>query len=162
LVISLVGVTCFQLLGHLFAGLCGRVWVFAATILFYMVGIPNILVINSWLSESHREVYDAYHDNMTLLAGVAVVLKLLAAGWVSWATLRRRLAGTRFFATIAGCWLLIAGSFFTLLYLTEHRPGAAVAAERTSLVWFAFLVMLAVPLTRLLGTPLAVEWNRRR
>jgi hypothetical protein len=159
-VISLVGITCFQLLGHLFAGLCGRIWVFGATILFYMVGIPNILVVNSWLHESHREVYDAYYNNLTLLAGVAVALKLLAAGWVCSATLRRRLAGSWFIGIIAGCWLLLAGSFFTFLYLT-NRPGGTVK-ESVSVAWLAFVAMLAVPLTRILCTPLAVEWNRRR
>jgi hypothetical protein len=154
-VISLVGGTCFQLLGHLFAGLCGRVWIFACTILFYMVGIPNLAVIDSWLNQSHRDVHDAYHDRWILLTGIAVGLKLLAAVWVGRTVLRRRLAGPRFLGNIVGCWLVLASSFFALLVLVDDRPDAPGAG-------LAFVAALAMPLTRILVTPLAVEWNRRR
>jgi len=154
-VVSLVGGTCFLILGHLFAGLSGRFWIFVATLLFYLLGIPNLLVLDSWLRYNHPEVYGAYHDRLTLLAGIAVALKLLAAAGVSVVVCRRRLAGARFIAVIAGTWLAVAASLHTVLHqlFLDSVPSEYL---------LAFVAALLLPLTRIVATPLAVEYNRRR
>jgi hypothetical protein len=105
-------------------------------------------------------LFDAYNDRWVLLTGIAVALKFLAAAWVCRAVLRRRLAEPRFIAILVGSWAVVAGCFFTLLYLANNQPGSVVAGP--SVAGLAFVAALLVPLTRILLTPLAIEWNRRR
>lgn len=152
--VSLIGVTTLQLAGHLCVGLSGRLWVLAATVVFYMVGVPNVLLTQGPLWGRFNGNEQASLILLRLIVGGAIAVKFLASAGVVGILLRRRLAGAGFVAAVVACWLVTAGSF--LNYLVFRAGGAGD-------VWsFASVAVLACPLTRLLLAPPAVEWNRRR
>jgi hypothetical protein len=82
-------------------------------------------------------------------------LKFAVAAWVLRALHARGYLGPAAVAKVLGAWLLTAAVLFGLLVWLVPE-GAAPAYG------LALGVVLAVPLARLLVSPLALAWNRHR
>lgn len=160
---GIVGVAWLQLAGHLFAGLAGRVWVFAGVIVSYLVVIPNLLAFNSGWQQEHREAAQHLSDMLPWIFGGLVVLKLVAAGAVFRLTVRRGLWNWRVVRNLVAIWTLIVLCLLSVSFeaISEHHRYV----EDISLSEFVMagsLMLFLCPLTRIGLAPLALEWNRRR
>jgi hypothetical protein len=154
-VLGLGGATSLQLTGHLCAGLSGRFWVLAATFGFYLLVVPNFILIDSLVRNTGGggDYKVAVADLFPVIVYGLILLKFQAATGVAYALLRRRLATVTFVATVFAFWLVSAGS---LLGYVVCRTGMDPLRP------LPVGVILYCPLTRVLLAPLAVEWNRRR
>jgi hypothetical protein len=108
-------------------------------------------------------VWTAYHPDFseTLLtalwgfAGAAALGKVLALAWVVQGMRRVGLFAWRTSLGLAAIWLAAAASVAALVWMllgSREVPAGLIAVG----------VILTFPLTRLLGLPLAVAWNRHR
>jgi hypothetical protein len=104
---------------------------------------------------SHLNHLDSVVAVLWWLAALAAGAKLAGAAWALRGLRRRGLVDFRQLSILAGAWFLIAGCLAALPYLL-------LPAGRFPLALIAFGLVLALPLTRLLGAPLALAWNRHR
>ncbi len=147
---ALVLLTWLGLIANLWLGLTGRRWL-SFVLVAVLFGVCLALVVTaSWLS-SHAAIPAA----LPYILAVAVLLKLLLAGWFARRLWRRGLVGSGVLATAAAGWLLAAVVGFALL-IRFVPPDAA------SLVVLALGVVLFLPLGRLAAAPLALASNRHR
>jgi hypothetical protein len=152
-VVGVLGLTWLQLCKGTVVGLLGRVQALCIPVLEICLLLAVILSWQ-WLV-FHPEQRAWFWALLPWALRLAVVLKLLAAGW---ALVRVRAAGlwpTRTVAALLGTWLLTAGCLFVLL-------SWLAPAERVPLHLLALGVVLIVPLARVLAAPLALEWTRHR
>jgi hypothetical protein len=99
------------------------------------------------------------------LAGIAVVVKAVAAAASLYALQRHGLVERRVLAKLAIGWLLLALVLFGLLIVFVRDAGLAILPLPHGLLSapsIAALVILFLPLTRLALAPLALAWNRHR
>jgi hypothetical protein len=142
------------LAGNLFVGLTGRKWVLNAVCIGMLPLFYAFLSLGWWIS-MQPENYESLLASVPWLLGLLVGLKLLLAGWVMRALVRRRLLGSAAIARLAGLWLA-AVAVVGALAIWQVPPGV--------LPWYvvSFCVVLAVPLARIGLAPLALAWNRHR
>src|SRR5262249_47319143 len=162
-VLSLIGFSAVQLCGHCFAGLSGRVWVFAGVIVLYLVGVPNLFALH--LKYQHDAATSSFYtqvmDKLPTLARVAVMLKLVAASWAFYAGWQNGIMTLRQILGIVVAWLFAVGPLVSLICLVVAYDGAF--RSNTLRLEYVFLaVVLALPLARLAAAPLALAWNRHR
>jgi len=135
-------------------GLSGRAWVAnGVTGIYLAVGVAL-----AWLAIwtfNFPDFLDTLFTILWWLAGALALAKLLAAGWVFRIIRRQRALEARTLAGLLGAWLLAAACLVPLCYLL-------VPAERGLAHLSALGVVLALPLTRLVGAPAALAWNRHR
>ena len=153
-VIGLVGFTYLQLAGHLFAGLAGSVWLFAAIFVFYLVVVPDLLAFQSSILNQQTLA-----DALPLLAGILVGLKLAAAVALFLLARTKGLISPRAAVLFLTFWLLIA---LDLFYLVKIHFQLDDIKSNVRLEHIAAGVILALPLNRVILAPLALDWNRRR
>ncbi len=162
-VVGYVGFCWLQLAGHLWVGLTGRFWVFAGVMIFYLVGVPNFLVVESGWEMTHPEAVRALESAQRWLFGGVIACKLLIAGWVFAQAYRRGLWSGKALATVVGLWLVTVASlsiFFAWRFTNQFQGWSRVPEN-----YFAntlALIVLFSPLTRLASAPLALAWNRHR
>jgi hypothetical protein len=153
-VVALVGLTWVQTVKGLWAGLAGRLWVSTTGVLVSLALWTAATVVGVRLKE-HPEWRATFFVVASWLAGVAVVLKLAAAGWVLRVVSRRRLMPARFPIILVAAWAAAAGGLAALVC-------TLISAEWVPPHLLALAAVLFVPLTRVAAAPLAVEWNRHR
>jgi hypothetical protein len=150
---GLMVLTWLRLVVNLWLGLTGRRWlghVFGAVVVGAFVAL-GLLV--HWVS-GRPERLAALRAALPYVAAGAVVLKLLLAGWLTRALLRRGLVRFRTLALAAVAWASAAvGTVALLRLLTPNGPSWPV---------LVLGVMLVLPLNRFAAPPLALEWNRHR
>jgi hypothetical protein len=155
--LALVGlylITWKLLVDSLFLGLAGRAWIFRGALVAYGLG-PTLALTQAVRWMDRAEFGDSVWDALTGWAVGAVLLKLLAAGAVLQALVRRGLVEARMLAKLVGVWLLLAGGLFALAY-------AVVPAGAVPVSLIVCGVVLSLPLARLAAAPLALAWNRHR
>ncbi len=153
-VVGLVGFTYLQLAGHLFAGLAGSVWLFAAIFVFYLVVVPDVLAFQSSI------IGDAnLQQTLPWVAGILVGIKLAAAGGLFLKARARGLISPWAAALFLGFWILIALDLFYLVKIHLQLDDIRSSARPENIVMF---VILSLPLNRVILAPLALDWNRRR
>ncbi len=146
----LVLLTWLGLIANLWLGLTGRRWL-SFVLVAVLFGVCLALVVTaSWLS-SHAAIPAA----LPYILAVAVLLKLLLAGWFARRLWRCGLVGPGVLATTAAGWLLVAVGGVALL-------SRFVPPDAASLVVLALGVVLFLPLGRLAAAPLALAGNRHR
>ena len=154
LLAALVASTWKQLVQSLCIGLAGRAWAVKASVLVRLSLLVLVWPIGDWVFGSWK-VLGVLWDVWPWILGALACLKLAAAGWVFERLHRGRLLSDRSLVVAAAGWL------------------AAVLVLYGVLVWFvstpfiphgllALVAILAVPLTRLSATPLALAWGRHR
>ncbi len=152
--VGLILVTWKQFVENLFIGLTGNAWVINGVIIVGLLLMVVCALLGSWIYH-HPEYHEPLLAAVPWVMSLAVLLKLLAAGW-AWRTLRRRQLLERY--TLPGLltlWLLtVLGLIAWLAWL--------IPTGMTSLFSLALGVVLFVPLARLLAAPLALAWNRHR
>jgi hypothetical protein len=142
------------LVDNLWLGLTGRAWVVRASLVACGLGLTLVLTVYVQLID-HPDLAHRLWVELPWWAGGAVLLKLLAAGCVGRALVRRGLVGPRTLAKLLAVWLLAAVGLFIL-------ACAAVPSDVAPVSLLASGAALAVPLVRLLAAPLALAWNRHR
>jgi hypothetical protein len=146
---ELVGLTWLQIVAGMCLSLTGRVWVVNAVVLLYGAIGTALASLVIWAG-FHPDFFDTLLLVLGWLGVGLGLLKLSAAAWV-WRWSGRR-QGTGAWLTL---WLAIAACLLVPLYaLVPENPVP------THLV--ALYVVLALPLSRLIGLPAAVAWNRHR
>ncbi len=160
-----VGLTWTLLAAGLTGSLTGRAWVVNGMILTYLGALAGLGVGFGFLS--HNPSYaEAVVTILTWLAGLAVLAKAAAAGWV----LRLSRGPCRHGGTVVmalGIWLLGAGSLVALAVWRLPAEGIVVpladrAALRVPMLLIVMGIALVFPLVRVLAAPLAVAWHRHR
>ncbi len=86
---------------------------------------------------------------------IAVGMKAILAVWVLRGLDRARLVSRGFMWGMGGLWIVIVAGL--MLAALNYLPRSEV-----SLAQVVLGVVLLIPFSRLMGTPLAVEWNRHR
>jgi hypothetical protein len=154
LVVGPVPVIWRLLVENLWVGLTGRAWVtHTAAILTATIGVQAVYEWTTWKAEPARQ--QRILDLLPWIAGAAVVLKFLVAGWAIAALLRRGELGRGTAVRLLGAWAVgAAGLFVALAWL--------VPAELAPRYGSALGAVLSVPLARLAVAPLALAWNRHR
>jgi hypothetical protein len=136
----------------LFVDLTGRAWLVYAYPLAVATLVTAFLWTLAWLD---RTTLTRALELLPRLAAIAVLLKLLAAGWALHALRRRGLLQAGALAAFVGAWLILAASHFALLQALLP-PGFIQPRD------LALAVVLFLPLARIAAAPLALEWNRHR
>ncbi len=149
---GLVLLTWIGLVANLWFGLTGRRWLLIA---FGPVLIIVYLVLGLLVSLlGSLEAIPAALAALPYVLAVAVLLKLLLAGWFARRLWRRGLVGPGVLAIAAAVWVIAAvGVVAGLGWLASDRASFATAALGVALV---------LPLNRFAAAPLALAWNRHR
>lgn len=152
-----------QLAGHLWVGLTGRFWVFAAVLVFYLVLVPNFLVVESGWEMTHPEAVRFLEAAQRWLTWGAIAVKCMLAAWLFTLAYRRGLWGGKALAGLLALWLAAVTSL-AVFYAWMHvnRAGSWAAIPRHQYANTLALVILFCPLARLAAAPLALAWNRHR
>jgi hypothetical protein len=160
---GLFGITWPASWSQVILGLAGRLWIFAVAMAFYLVAVPDFFALQSGLEAGNRGYRDMIETMLPWLAGLAVVLKLLAAAWAFRASCRRRLWDEKTVTVLVAVWLAAVGvvSVFWCLKLGNHYGAWGNVPGRSVVLSLEFIVLLS-PLARIAAAPLALEWNRRR
>jgi hypothetical protein len=151
-VAALVGLTWLQLAGGMWVKLTGRLWVGITVAVAGMVLLGTAGLVGLGLFRQ-PEYHAALRAALPWAAGALVALKLLLAGRMTRAVLRRGLVRGRTLAAAGAAWLVAAAAYTGLLHGLAPLTLPAAAAV---------VVLLVLPLNRLLAAPLALEWNRHR
>jgi hypothetical protein len=144
-----------QLAQTMFFGFIGRWWItLAATVIhvsamwvLFFVVLDFVVRPKEWLREGQPW--------LVALAGLALVVKLLAAAWAIQANYHRQLLSKGTLLRLVGLWLL------TVVALTWFVVGL-MPSGFAPFPWIAGGVILALPLARILFAPLVLAWNRHR
>jgi hypothetical protein len=142
------------LVANLWVGLTGRTWLVPAqTIVMSMLVLYGLAEWVHWDSDADRRARLA--EVIPRWATAAVVVKLLAAGWLLRALCRRGEIAAAAAGRLLGAWVAAAAALFAVL--AWFVPSSLVPVYRLALG-----VVLFVPLARLAAAPLALAWNRHR
>jgi hypothetical protein len=154
-VLALVATTWKRLVTSLYIGLSGRPWLvrthIGVTLVLLVVAIP----LAQWIGRNTLEIVIRIFDVVPQVAAVLVAVKIAAAGWIATRLDRARLIEPRVLVTAATLWLTAVLSLYAVLGWmadTPHIPRHGVL----------LVAILAIPLTRLSATPLALASNRHR
>ena len=150
---GLMALTWLRLVANLWLGLTGRRWitgVFGGVVFGALVALALLV---HWVSE-RPERLAALRTALPYVAAGAVLLKLLLAGWLTRALLRRGIVRLRTLALAAVAWASVAVGAVVLLRL--------VSPDWPSYLALVLGVMLVLPLNRFAAAPLALELNRHR
>jgi hypothetical protein len=150
---GLISLTWLGLVGNLWLGLAGRRWlthVFGAVAFGVCVALA---LLAQWLPHS-PEILAVFIAALPYVAAGAILLKLLLAGWLTRALLRRGLIRARALALAGVAWAAAAAGAVALLRL--------LAPEWASYPVLVLGVMLVLPLNCFAAAPLALNWNRHR
>ncbi|HJZ57495.1 MAG TPA: hypothetical protein VKE74_21175 [Gemmataceae bacterium] len=140
------------LVANLWVGLAGRTWMVPAhTILMTLIVLQGLAEWALWNADTVRR--EQLLDVLPWVAGVAIALKFVLAGWALRALNRRGQLSAAALVRLLGTWLLVAGSLFG--FLVWLVPSSSVPVYGLALG-----VVLFVPLARLAAAPLALAWNR--
>jgi hypothetical protein len=142
------------LVDNLWLGLTGRAWVVRGSLVVCGLGLTLTLLLYVRLVDDPEFAHRVW-DALPWWAGGAVLLKLLAAGCVCRALVRRGLVAPRTLVKVLVVWLLAATGLFILIYEAVPPDSAPVSL-------LAFGAALAVPLARVTAAPLVLAWNRHR
>jgi hypothetical protein len=137
----------------LFVDLTGRAWIVNGYPIAVGVLMTGFLWLLAWLD--YNSTLPRIVALLPRLAGVAVLLKLVAAAWALHALLRHRLLDVGALTLVVATWLVLAFGQFVLLYTV--LPAGFVQPRNLALA-----VVLFLPLARIAAAPLALEWNRHR
>ncbi|MBN9520321.1 hypothetical protein J0H58_17620 [bacterium] len=152
--VGLVLGTWRALVANLWVGLTGRTWLVPAqTFVLTLLAFQLFAGWAQWHSDPARR--ERMLDALPWVAGAAVAVKLLAAGWFAWGQVARGTVTAAAAGRLAAAWLAAAAVLAALLVWLV--PPALVPAYGVVLG-----VVLAAPLARLTVAPLALAWNRHR
>jgi len=142
------------LVANLWVGLAGRAWL--VPLQMFVMSLPAVYLSAEWIQwHSDPARRERLLDALPWMAGAAVGVKLLAAGWFARVLVRRRTVAPAMLGRLAATWLaLTAGLAVALVCLV---PAILVPAYGLVLA-----VALLVPLARPAAAPLALAWNRHR
>jgi hypothetical protein len=142
------------LVENLWVGLTGRAWVgHAAALVTTVVGLQAMYEWVTWNENPGRQ--ERILSALPWVAGGAVVLKFLLAGWAIRSLLRRGEWEPGAAIRLLGVWCMVTAGLFALL-------AWLVPAGRVTGYGLALGVVLFLPLARLVCAPLALAWNRHR
>jgi hypothetical protein len=144
--------TWVQLVKGLWLGLLGRVRILVAGWILVLGFWTTLCLAAQWL-QRHAEYHAALRGLLPWLAGAAVLLKLLLAGWLARAARRRGLVAAPTLLGWLSGWSLAALGLFAVLALL-------VPAALAPRPYLALGVVLFLPLARLAAAPLALHANR--
>jgi hypothetical protein len=153
-VAAIVFLTWMQLVAGMALALTGRPAAVNAFVGIYLAFAGALTWLGVW-TVYHPDFYDTLLTALWWLAGAAALGKLLALAWAVRAMRREGLLRGRVQFGLAAAWLAAAGCVAALVWLllgNRQAPAALIAVG----------VVLTFPLTRLIGLPLAVAWNRHR
>ncbi len=145
--------TWLQIVQGLWLGLAGRTWTNAIAILG-MAFFVSLLFLGLWLAKA-PQYWQLCFDLLPWLAIATVALKGFLVFHVSRILIHRGLVARNIIRGILAFWMLSAAGLFSLLYWLFPSDRVSVSA-------LVFVLVLALPLTRLLLAPLALDWNRHR
>ena len=154
LLAGLVASTWKQLVQTLWVGLSGRAWLVNASVVTALLVLSAIGPALVWLAEN-RHIIARVWDWLPQVMAVLVALKMSAAAWLAVRLHRTGVLGDRTLVAGAALWV------------------ATVLALDALLVWMldtpifpnyllGLMAILAIPLVRVAGSPLALAWNRHR
>jgi hypothetical protein len=149
-----VFLTWMQLAAGMALALTGRAAVVNGAVLIYLAFAGALIWLSVWTT-SHPDFYDTLLTVLWGLAAAAALAKLSGLVWVIRGMRREGLLSWRLVFGLSAAWLAAAGCVASLVWLfLSNRPVPAAM--------IAVGVVLTFPLTRLVGMPLAVAWNRHR
>lgn len=151
---ALMILTFRQMVENLWVGLTGHAWVIHGGSVLLFVSFLGLGMFGYWLWE-HPEYQELLFSWLPWLAGLAVIPKIVAAGWMTRLALGRGLLTRRNVAAIVSVWFLAIAYLVLVAWLLEpvhHQP----------LGWIILGVVLFMPLARILAAPVALQWNRHR
>jgi hypothetical protein len=135
-------------------GLSGRTWVVTTALVGWFGGLAAVSLTVSWASRN-PEQFARLWPALPWAVGVALALKLPAAGWVLRLNVQRKLVEARVVGWAVGAWLVAVLGLFALLAWLVPSEWACPAL-------LAGVSVLAVPLASIGLAPLALAWNRHR
>jgi hypothetical protein len=142
------------LIGNLWVGLTGRVWVWWVLSLAFMN--LGVLVLYEWaMWKYHAERRDWIMEALPWIASVAVVVKLSVGVWLLRILVRRGEITSRVAWRIVCVWGVVAAVLFGALAWINQQ-------EFVSEYNLVLGVLLFLPFMRLALAPLALAWNRHR
>jgi hypothetical protein len=134
--------------------LTGRFWLVLATLFLYVGGIPTLIAMDA---------LKIFKDYLVEVATVALLLKLLLAGWAFRYCYGHGLISGIGVAGLVAIWLVTVGSAFLAFYLTFLAGRDFDGMEYWSgLQVFTLGPGLLCPLFRIALAPMALAWNRHR
>jgi hypothetical protein len=143
-----------QLVESYWVPLTGREWlvgVFTGSFVFIILGGVGA---GLWLALHPQHVAMA-SAGATWLMAVVVGIKAVVAVCVVRELDRARLLSRGFVAAMGGLWIaIVVGLLFAAF---NYLPSSEISRAQVALG-----IVLTIPFSRLMGTPLAVEWNRHR
>jgi hypothetical protein len=154
ILVLLVALTWINMVASFWISLTGRTWVASTNTIGFLVLLFCGASVGLWIY-FHPGLHAAAWAAVPWITGGLVLLKALAAIAVLWSLDRRRLIGRPAAAMLVGAWsLLVAGLYFVAYWLTPSQFWSASGMLAA--------VVLNVNFSRLIGAPLALEWNRHR
>lgn len=154
LVVAFMSATWKQLVQSLYVGLSGRAWVVRWSVLAAMVGVSVAVPLVIWVIETPRAIA-ALWSSLPAIVAVLATLKVTLGAWVVVRLWRTRVLDDRTLLSGAGVWIAAVMALYTVLAWFFQTP----MVPRHVLLLVA---TVAIPLTRLSASPLALAWNRHR
>jgi len=149
-----VFLTWMQLAAGMALALTGRPAVVNGFVVLYLVVGSALIWLGVW-TLYHPDFYDTLLTVLWWLAGAAALGKLLGLAWVVRGLHRAGLLAWRVQLGLGAVWLTAAGCVAALVWLL-------LGNRQVPAVLIVIGLVLTFPLTRLMGLPLAVAWNRHR
>jgi hypothetical protein len=151
---GLIFLTWMQLVAGMALALTGRPAVVNGFVVIYLAFAGAFIWLGVWTS-SHPDFHDTLLSALWWMAGTAALGKLVALTWAVRGLRDGGLTAWRVSLCLAAVWLTAAGCVVALVWVLlgdKPVPSALIAVG----------VVLTFPLTRLIGLPLAVAWNRHQ
>jgi len=143
-----------QLVENYWIALTGREWLIGVFTGGFVFLVFFAMGVGLWLA-FHPEQVALFSAAAKWLMAIVVGIKGLVAALVVRELDRARLLSRKFMLWMGGLWAaVVAGALSLAIY---YVPRGEV-----SLVQVALGIILVIPFSRLMGSPLAVEWNRHR
>jgi hypothetical protein len=142
------------LVDNLWIGLTGRAWIARGSLLVGGLALTALALLAARFMSDPALAHQVW-EVLPWWAGVAALVKLLAAAWAGRALLRRGLIERRALLRLLGVWAVTALGLFGL-------ARGTVLFDDVPLSLLASGAVLIVPLVRLAAAPLALAWNRHR
>ena len=143
-----------QLVQNLWVGLGGRAWVVRTSLVVALLLASAIGPGLVWIAEDRRIQVFLWNE-VSLILGVLVGLKMIAVAWVAARLTRNPVLNDRTLFVGAATWVAaVLLLFWVLAWMldTPHIPRHALM----------LVAILLVPLARVSASPLALAWNRHR
>ncbi|MEE2776716.1 MAG: hypothetical protein VYE73_08130 [Acidobacteriota bacterium] len=148
---GLVVSTWKQLVHGLYIGMSGRAWLVRGSVFATLALLTLIVALFPWVIRNPVPLCNA----LPWILAAMVLLKIVAAAWISARLYASRLLSDRTLVVGALAWSVAAlGLYGLLLWLA---PTLGFIRHLLALV-----AILAIPLARLSAAPLALSWSRHR